>query len=196
MLSFDSHPDVNELEQLNAKQKRAWEQWSSEDKAIFFESLNECGKNFDAIQVFYQNRNKKKSSLLNKNKEQIRTFYYRTWHKICKYVDFSEYKHLKKSSKELYGLINFGELRKRLGSQLDDKTGVKLRELVFKGHTTVKIKGKSHRLRTPTCAALRRLSETLKLEESSSSNVPSKISLILTPLTTDDFDKGCSSIYL
>ena len=64
------------------------------------------------------------------------------------------------------------------------------------GHTTVKIKGKSHRLRTPTCAALRRLSETLKLEESSSSNVPSKISLILTPLTTDDFDKGCSSIYL
>ena len=66
-------------------------------------------------------------------KEQIRTFYYRTWHKICKYVDFAEYKHLKKSSKELYGLINFGELRKRLGSQLDDKTGVKLRELVFKG---------------------------------------------------------------
>ena len=129
----DTHPEVNELEQLNAKQKRAWEQWSSEDKAIFFESLNECGKNFDAIQVFYQNRNKKKSSLLNKNKEQIRTFYYRTWHKICKYVDFSEYKHLKKSSKELYGLINFGELRKRLGSQLDDKTGVKLRELIFKG---------------------------------------------------------------
>ena len=68
--------------------------------------------------------------------------------------------------------------------------------LLLLGHTTVKIKGKSHRLRTPTCAALRRLSETLKLEESSSSNVPSKISLILTPLTTDDFDKGCSSIYL
>ena len=112
-------------------------------KAIFFESLNECGKNFDAIQVFFHNRNKKNNklftstkesnSLLNKNKEQIRTFYYRTWHKICKYVDFAEYKHLKKSSKELYGLINFGELRKRLGSQLDDKTGVKLRELVFKG---------------------------------------------------------------
>ena len=40
----DTHPEVNELEQLNAKQKRAWEQWSSEDKAIFFESLNECGK--------------------------------------------------------------------------------------------------------------------------------------------------------
>ena len=42
---------VNSELELNAKQKRAWEQWSSEDKAIFFESLNECGKNFDAIQV-------------------------------------------------------------------------------------------------------------------------------------------------
>ena len=46
-------------------------------KAIFFESLNECGKNFDAIQVFFHNRNKKNNklftskesnSLLNKNK--------------------------------------------------------------------------------------------------------------------------------
>ena len=47
---------VNSELELNAKQKRAWEQWSSEDKAIFFESLNECGKNFDAIQVkeFFQ----------------------------------------------------------------------------------------------------------------------------------------------
>ena len=130
----DSEAVNGDLEpDLNSKQKRAWEQWSSEDKAIFFESLEECGKNFDAIRVFFHNRNKKKSSILNKNKEQIRTFYYRTWHKICKYVDFSEYKHLKKSSRELYGLINFGELRKRLGSQLDDKTGVKLRELIFKG---------------------------------------------------------------
>ena len=60
---------------------------------------------------------------------------------------------------------------------------------MFKGSTTVKIKGKSHRLKTPTCAALRRLSETMKLEESSSSNVPLKISLILSPMTTDDFDK-------
>ena len=76
-------------------------------------------------------------------KEQIRTFYYRTWHKICKYVDFAEYKHLKKSSKELYGLINFGELRKRLGSQLDDKTGVKLRELVFKGKQILFAKSQS-----------------------------------------------------
>ncbi len=184
----ESESDLNtEIEPVKPSvSKRAWEQWSSEDKAIFFEALNECGKNFDAIQVFFR----QKKNLSNKNKEQIRTFYYRTWHKICKYVDFpEEYQHLKKSSKELYGLINFGELRKRLGSSLDDKTGVKLRELIFKGHTTVKIKGKTHRLRTPTCVALKKLTETIRLDSDFSSSVPAKISLVLTPLTTDDFDK-------
>lgn len=166
------------------KQKRAWEQWSSEDKAIFFDALNEHGKNFDAIQMTF--KNKKKS----KNKEQIRTFYYRTWHKISKHVDFTEdYQHLKKSSKELYGLINFGELRKRLGSQLDDKTGVKLRELIFKGHTNVKIKGKSHRLKTPTCSALKRLTETIRLDDfGGGPYVPAKLTLNLSPMSTDDFD--------
>ena len=187
---------------------RTWEQWSYEDKAIFFEALNECGKNFEAIQVYFQKNNKNKLRGL-KNKDQIRTFYYRTWHKICKYVDFADdYKHLKKSSKELYSLINFGELRKRLGSQLDDKTGLKLRELIFKGHTSVKIKGKTHRLRTPTCLALKKLNEIngAGLNNSSSSSttssnseivdtsipspiVPCKLALSLSPASTEDFDR-------
>lgn len=33
------------------KRRRAWELWSMEDKDIFFESINECGKDFEAIQV-------------------------------------------------------------------------------------------------------------------------------------------------
>ena len=152
---------IQTVDTENKQQKRAWEQWSWEDKVVFFEALNECGKNFEAIQVYFQKNSKNKQRGTFKNKDQIRTFYYRTWHKICKYVDFTEdYLHLKKSSKELYGLINFGEFRKRLGSQLDDKTGLKLRELIFKGHTSVKIKGKTHRIRTPTCPALKRLNET------------------------------------
>ena len=176
---------------LEPKSKRAWEQWSWEDKKIFFEALNECGKNFDAMQIFFHKKNRK-----NKNKEQIRTFYYRTWHKICKYVDFpdrdnAEYD-LKKSSRELYGLINFGELRKRLGSQLDDKTGMKLRELIFKGHTNVRIKGKSYRLRTPTCAALKKLNADNVLDlhngGDSGTTVPAKLVLNLTPRTSSDFD--------
>lgn len=180
---------------LEPKSKRAWEQWSWEDKKIFFEALNECGKNFDAMQIFFHKKNRK-----NKNKEQIRTFYYRTWHKICKYVDFPDRRNnadydLKKSSKELYGLINFGELRKRLGSQLDDKTGMKLRELIFKGHTNVRIKGKTYRLRTPTCAALKKLNadNVLDLQNDagaacSDTIVPAKLVLNLTPRTSSDFD--------
>ena len=174
-----------EVVNLEPKSKRAWEQWSWEDKAIFFEALNECGKNFDAMQIFFHKKNRK-----NKNKEQIRTFYYRTWHKICKYVDFQSEYDLKKSSKELYGLINFGELRKRLGSQLDDKTGMKLRELIFKGHTNVRIKGKTYRLRTPTCAALKKLNEStvINLHHNGTNTVPAKLVLNLTPRTSSDFD--------
>ena len=194
--SSSTSSDLNIESNFEPKLKRAWEQWSSEDKAIFFEALNECGKNFDAIQVYFGKKNRK-----NKNKEQIRTFYYRTWHKICKYVDLSEtqtgslHNDLKKSSIEIYGLINFGELRKRLGSQLDDKTGMKLRELIFKGHTNVRIKGKTYRLRTPTCAALKKLSASsegnvLDLHPMTGcpTTVPSKLVLNLTPSTSCDFD--------
>lgn len=38
-------------EEDGKKRRRAWELWSLEDKNIFFESINECGKDFEAIQV-------------------------------------------------------------------------------------------------------------------------------------------------
>ncbi len=191
----DHQPVVDDHDTLDSKasKKRAWEQWLTEDKAIFFEALNESGKNFDAIQSYFQSQSSKRRTSGLKNKDQIRTFYYRTWHKICKHVDFPENLQLKKSARELYGLINFGELRKRLGSQLDDKTGVKLRELIFKGHTTVRVKGKAYRLRTPTCPALKKLanSDPLKVtkEESVTVAVPTKLTLALTPATFADFDR-------
>ena len=193
-----SVPGIVQNNDAESKQKRTWEQWSGEDKAVFFEALNECGKNFEAIEKFISQKNSKNKHRVLKNKDQIRTFYYRTWHKICKYVDFTEdYSHLKKSSKELYGLINFGELRKRLGSQLDDKTGLKLRELIFKGHTSVRLKGKTTRLRTPTCPALKRLNESnagLNRSTSATTNEDftsssSKLTLRLSPASTDDFDR-------
>jgi len=162
------------------KKRRTWEQWSSEDKSLFFEALNECGKNFDAIHQFIQAKKMRKKgggsdtvslsaganginsgglSSAFKAKEQIRTFYYRTWHKISKYIEFPPEMgvSLKKSCCELYGLINFGELRKKTGSKLNEKTGVKLQQLVFEGHTTVRVRGKSHRIKTPMCSTLVKL---------------------------------------
>ena len=135
------------------KAKRAWELWSSEDKNHFFEALNECGKNFDAMQQSFQTKKFKK------NKEQIRTFYYRTWHKISKHIDFPKDLKIKKSCCELYGLCNYGVLRKKTGSQLDDKYGANLQQLVFEGHTTVRVRGRMYRLKTPTCAALKKMKD-------------------------------------
>jgi len=151
------------------KAKRTWEQWSSEDKKYFFEALNECGKNFDAIHSFIQGAKRqtagKKRPVNNsaadhsKAKEQIRTFYYRTWHKISKYLEFPS--GLKKSHCELYGLINFGEMRKKTGTgKLNEKTGAKLQQLIFEGYTTLKTsRGKTLRIKTPMCLTLKRLKE-------------------------------------
>lgn len=64
--------------------------WSAEDTNSFFEGLNEFGKDFESIQWFMANRAKRKGSCeqVIKSKEQLRHFYYRTWHIISKYIEF------------------------------------------------------------------------------------------------------------
>lgn len=64
--------------------------WSAQGKDIFFEALNEYGKDFDAIQRYFVLKSKKKtgSDFVMKTKEQIRHFYYRTWAKISKHLKF------------------------------------------------------------------------------------------------------------
>ncbi len=198
------------------KPKRGWEQWSSEDMAIFFEGLNEFGKNFELIWSHFDAKSKMNRGVY-KTREQIRMFYYRTWHKILPHIDFKSLeKHelLKKSSRELYGLINFGELRKRLGgAAFDDRNICKLQDLVFKGHTTVRYKGKTHRVRTPICRALKRVMSRLegsgkrsgghkKVASSSTSPgggvggiaqtasaIPREIAVELRPMTSGDFHR-------
>lgn len=59
-------------------------------------------------------------------------------------------------AQELYGLINYGELRKKSGS-VSEKTCMKLNELIYRGTVTLRIKGKNIRVRTPMCWALRKI---------------------------------------
>lgn len=162
--------------------------WSQEDKNIFFEALNEYGKDFEAIQQYINNKFKKKSlpDSIAKTKDQIRHFYYRTWHKVSKYLKFSDGKMLyqfykktsttglsitvirnnikpyfldiKKIAQELYALINYGELRKKIGS-VSEKTCMKLNELIYRGTVQIRFKGKTIRIKTPMCRALRKLNE-------------------------------------
>ncbi|XP_066432572.1 protein cramped-like isoform X2 [Eleutherodactylus coqui] len=143
------------------KVRRQWESWSTEDKNTFFEALYEHGKDFEAIQnnIALKYKKKAKPASMVKNKEQVRHFYYRTWHKISKYIDFNNIFScgLKKSSQELYGLICYGELRKKIGGCMDDKNAAKLNELIQLGATTVRYKGRNLRIKAPMCRALKKL---------------------------------------
>jgi hypothetical protein len=38
----------------NIKRRRTWELWSASDKHIFFDAINEFGKDFDSIQQHFQ----------------------------------------------------------------------------------------------------------------------------------------------
>lgn len=65
---------------------------------------------------------------------------------------------IKKQTQELYGLINYGEFRKKMGC-VTEKTSLKLNELVITGFTHLRLKGKNVHIRTPRCRALRRLNQ-------------------------------------
>lgn len=67
---------------------------------------------------------------------------------------------VKKGTLELYALINYGELRRKIGNSLDDeKNAAKLRELVQSGMTRVRVRGKTLRIKTPLCRALKKIND-------------------------------------
>jgi len=85
---------------------------------------------------------------------------------------------MKKAYQELYGLVNFGELRKRQRI-LNAKSAAKLCELVEKGTATIKVRGKTFRLKTPICKALKRLNG---LEDVEHTRTPLKLEVELLPM--------------
>ncbi|XP_017795008.1 PREDICTED: protein cramped-like [Habropoda laboriosa] len=174
----DSKEEENNAEAKVRSMKRSCELWSMEDKNTFFKALNEYGKDFDALQSYFLCQGKKKGlpDVMIKNKEQIRHFYYRTWLKISKHLKFSE--DVKKTSQELYGLINYGELRRKL-PRIHEKIHLKLNELVYWGSTQVRLRGKTMRIKTPICRALRKLNQLEDWQEEI--KLPSRITIELRP---------------
>lgn len=65
--------------------------WTPEEKSLFFEALNEFGKDFDSIQNYISNKLKKRGlpESAIKTRDQIRHIYHRTFHKISKHLKFS-----------------------------------------------------------------------------------------------------------
>lgn len=168
------------------KSKRQWELWSVEDKDSFFEGLCEYGKDFESIHNLIVNKCKKKGAVMPvtlKNKEQVRHFYYRTWHKISKLIEPVE--DLKKDIQELYGLISYSVLRKKLrgGVNPNDKNWQKLNDLVHQGAATIKVKGKRIRVKTPVCNALKKLNCYEEPRRDPGPKVPDKIRVEFRPKT-------------
>lgn len=160
--------------------------WTSDDKTMFFDALNEYGKDFENIQMYISSKLRKKgiSDNLIKTKDHIRNFYYRNWHKISKYLKFAD--GIKKITQELYGLINYGELRKKIGS-VSEKALLKLNELIYRGITILRVKGRNIRVRTPMCKALRRLNQIEdKYDEI---KLPNMITVIVKPKDMASFLK-------
>ena len=174
----DSKDEENNTEVKVKSLKRSCELWSMEDKNTFFKALNEYGKDFDALQSYFLSQGKKKGlpDVVIKNKEQIRHFYYRTWLKISKHLKFSE--DVKKTSQELYGLINYGELRRKL-PRIYEKVQLKLNELVYWGSTQVRLRGRTMRIKTPICRALRKLNQLEDWQEEI--KLPPRITIELRP---------------
>ncbi|XP_052744558.1 protein cramped [Bicyclus anynana] len=140
------------------KQRMPKALWSADEKSLFFEALNEYGKDFDAITAYICAKMKKKGmpDANLKTKMQVSHFYYRTWHKLSKHVHFDE--NVKKVAQELYALINYGELRRKLAS-VNEKTCARLSEMVRLGSMAVRARGKTVKVRTPMCRALKRLNQ-------------------------------------
>ncbi|XP_056643421.1 protein cramped isoform X1 [Diorhabda sublineata] len=180
-------PEKTEKKEEKPESKKCFRPlWSSEDKNVFFEALNEYGKDFESIQLYISNKFRKKGvpDHFAKTKDQIRHLYYRTWQKISKYLKFSE--GIKKVTQELYGLINYGELRKKLGS-VNVKYLLKLNKLIYKGSIILRVKGKSIKVKTPYCRALRKLNQLDdKYEEI---RLPNRLTVELRPKDMASFLK-------
>ncbi|CAN8032235.1 unnamed protein product [Ixodes persulcatus] len=166
------------------KTRRTWEQWSADDKSSFFEAVCEFGKDFESIQSYIAQRSKKKGVPAHciKNKDQVRHFYYRTWHKISKVMNIGEGREdVKKQTQELYGLINYAELRKKYSASINEKNGQLLTELVLTGSTVVKIRGKRIRIKTPLCRALKKLNNVEDTKEEEPRKLPVEVCMEFRP---------------
>ncbi|XP_055523451.1 protein cramped isoform X2 [Wyeomyia smithii] len=162
------------------QQKQARMVWSNQDKNLFFEALNEYGKDFEGI-VNYLNTKKRRKDSNSENAfkvKDVRHLYYQFNQKVAKYLHFSD--EVKKEAQELYGLINYGEMRKKVPFQ-NKKYFHKLKDLVYKGAVMIREKGRNIRIKTPSCRALRKLNQLEEWQEEI--KLPPRIDVILKPST-------------
>lgn len=160
-------------------------QWTNTEKKFFFDGLNEYGRDFEQISRFINTKMKRKTPTEAdyKTKEHVRQHYYQLFQKASKYLRFSD--DVKKLAQELYTLINFGEMKKKLVMS-SEKSFLKLRDLVYRGSVVVRVKGKNIKIKTPSCRALKKLNQ---LEGNNYEDIllPQRIDVILHPSSLHSF---------
>lgn len=160
-------------------------QWTNIEKKFFFDALNEHGRDFEQISRFINTKMKRKTQteVDYKTKEHVRQHYYQLFQKASKYLRFSD--DVKKLAQELYTLINFGEMKKKL-IMSSEKSFLKLRDLVYRGSVTIRVKGKNIKIKTPSCRALKKLNQ---LEGNNYEDIllPQRIEVILRPSNLHSF---------
>lgn len=161
----------------NSKPSHVKVQWINAERNFFYDALNEHGRDFEKISHFVNMKMRRKAStdVDYKTKDQVRTFYYQLYNKASKYLSFSS--DISKMAQELYTVINYGEMKRKL-QLITDKSFLKLRELVYRGSTCIRIKGRNIRIKTPPCRALRKLNQLEGVEEVL---LPHRVDLIIRP---------------
>lgn len=66
--------------------------WTNVERNLFFEALNEYGREFESIAQYINVKQKRKNTTdpTYKTKEHVRHLYYQTYHKMAKYLRFSD----------------------------------------------------------------------------------------------------------
>jgi hypothetical protein len=153
-------------------------QWINSERNHFYDALNEYGRDFEKISHFINMKMRRKSPTDTdyKTKDHVRHLYYQLYSKASKYLRFSS--DVMKTAQELYTVINYAEMKRKLVI-VTEKSFLKLRELVYRGSTVIRYKGKNIRIKTPSCRALRKLNQLEGIDEDVL--LPHRIDVVIRP---------------
>lgn len=160
--------------------------WTNIERNFFFEAINEYGKEFDSIAHYVNAKLKRKSNSdpNYKTRENVRVLYFQTYSKLARFLKFSD--DVKKTVQELYALINYGEMRKKLDF-VHEKSYMKLRDLVYRGTVTIRVKGKNIKIKTPSCKTLRQINQMEAWQEEI--KLPPRIEVNIKPANIEAWRK-------
>lgn len=182
----NSKEDHRSVPKTPVQEKPQRNGWTNIERNFFFEAINEYGKDFDSIAHYVNAKLKRKinSDPNYKTRENVRVLYFQTYSKLARFLKFSD--DVKKNVQELYALINYGEMRKKLDF-VHEKSYMKLRDLVYRGTVTIRVKGKNIKIKTPSCKTLRQINQMEAWQEEI--KLPARIEVNIKPANIEAWRK-------